>query len=220
MLSSNSKSLRQAFFAQFSSRVMDALKKIEIELNIPKHLLPLVILTGGLRTPAHLYTVLSSNHADLLGIGRSSLLCPSLPSVLRRLEESSSSQDKFTSFKALPEPDLSLSFTQKCPWSWMWSLVPKIKLVGAGVGMAWYLIAARIWATSFPSDEEGEAQLIENLYRVGGLEAVLRMWIWTLEPPFSRSWGRTAISVLLFAMVVYLYTFWTKAFPFAQSIQH
>ncbi|THU99151.1 FMN-linked oxidoreductase [Dendrothele bispora CBS 962.96] len=218
MMSSNSKSSRQAFFAQFSSRVKVALKEIEWEQSstLDDHTqsrkpLPLIIVTGGLRSPAHVYTALSSDHTDLLGIGRPSLLCPGLPTVLRRLEASSESLfDNLTPFKSHPEPDLSFSFTQHWPWSRVWRFVPKIKLVGAGVGMAWYLIAARAWSTFDQSDEgdrleEEEDQVVKNLYEISGIEAVIRMWIWVPEFQISVLWRSLALIVLLLSVNLFLF---------------
>ena len=66
-----SKHPRQAFFAQFSSKLMEELSS----MTSSDGSLPLVLLTGGLRTPAHLNTALSAKHTHLLGIGRSSVLC-------------------------------------------------------------------------------------------------------------------------------------------------
>ncbi|KAF5351519.1 hypothetical protein D9758_007180 [Tetrapyrgos nigripes] len=225
MISSKARSSRQAFFAHFSSRVMAVLHNFDAQdqsassSHSKSNSKPLILLTGGLRTPEHIYTALASDHAHLLGFGRMSLLCPGLPTVLRQIEASDVGVGRYinpttpsdmTPLHSLPEPDLTLSFTQQWPWSWLWTLIPKIKLVGAGVGMAWYIAAARVWATTRRSANENEdlkrQQMKENeaasdLYRMGPLEALVWMWIWTRAPELQQSPG-LFMGLFLFALGV------------------
>jgi len=142
---------------------------------------PLILLTGGLRTPAVLRTVLNSGHAHLLGIGRGSVLCPNLPSILKQKEKDHSRWDD-TPFQQ--EPDLSLPrILDYWPLNWTWSLVPKIKLIGAGVGVAWYSVAIRHISHASKSSSD----IILN-YDMGGLGAVFWMWFW--KPMIGMKSGR------------------------------
>src|ERR1700722_19706599 len=107
---SSTSSARQALFARFSH---EALKLLE---GLPQPT-PLVLLTGGLRSPAHLHTALTSRHAHLLGIGRGSVLCPRLPEVLKER-----SRDDRTPFGRRCGLDKGR----------VWRMLPRIKLIGAG----------------------------------------------------------------------------------------
>ncbi|KIK64304.1 hypothetical protein GYMLUDRAFT_258855 [Collybiopsis luxurians FD-317 M1] len=81
---------RLAFFAHFSSKFT---KEPELSPS-GTTTQPLIFVTGGLRTPAHLYAALSAKHAHLLDLGQSSVLTLNLPRVLkdgiRRQKESKS----------------------------------------------------------------------------------------------------------------------------------
>jgi hypothetical protein len=146
-----STSPRQALFSDVSSRTLKVLESLPGPT-------PLVLLTGGLRTPALLYSALASQHSHLLGIGRGSVLCPDLPTILR--DKGSNDHEPFA-----PEPSLSKNKSQF--WTWL----PKVKLIGAGLGMAWYIVGIRRLAL-LPSDER------ISFDDIGGVEAVLRMWLW------------------------------------------
>ena len=167
----HSKSPRQAYFAHFSHQALQALESLRKTSTSPPT--PLILLTGGLRTPAVLRTVLNSGHAHLLGIGRGSVLCPNLPSILKEKEKKDLSRWDDIPFQR--EPDLSLArILDYWPFSWVWNLVPKIKLIGAGVGMAWYVVAIRRISHASRS---GSDMMILN-YNMGGLGAVFWMWCW------------------------------------------
>ncbi|KAF7325577.1 FMN-linked oxidoreductase [Mycena kentingensis (nom. inval.)] len=150
-------SSRQALFADFSHRAANAIA------SIPNA--PLVLLTGGLATPAHLTTALASGHAHLLGLGRASVHYPNLPLLLRH-----SPPDIFCS----PPPPRSRveTFLLLC--------LPRIPLIGAGATMAAYTVMLRHLA-------------LEELAKVGSppspLEAILHMWLWF--GPQHRSFGIT-----------------------------
>ena len=166
----HSKSPRQAYFAHFSHHALQALESLPKTSTSPPT--PLILLTGGLRTPAVLRTVLNSGHAHLLGIGRGSVLCPSLPSILREKKEKDHSLWDDIPFRR--EPDLSLPrILNYWPLNWLWSLVPKIKLIGAGVGMAWYVVAIRRICHASRSGSDMKLN-----YKMGGLGAVFWMWFW------------------------------------------
>ena len=99
------------------------------------------------------------------------MLCPNLPSILKGKEKDLSQWDD-TPFQG--EPDLSLPrILDYWPLNWLWNLVPKIKLIGAGVGMAWYVVAIRHISYASKSDSD----IILN-YNMGGLGAVFWMWFW------------------------------------------
>ncbi|KIK63399.1 hypothetical protein GYMLUDRAFT_72089 [Collybiopsis luxurians FD-317 M1] len=100
----------------------------------------LILLTGSLRTPAHLYAALSTNHALLFSLERSSVLALNLPCVLkdriRRQKESKLESHELNYTDVLvdltpfsPEPDLSVSFTKRWPWNWLWGYVLKYALM-------------------------------------------------------------------------------------------
>ncbi|KAF5379152.1 hypothetical protein D9615_006060 [Tricholomella constricta] len=161
------KSPRQALFAHFSKAAMDALASLELES--PSASLPLVLLTGGLRTAELLHTALVSKHAHLLGIGRASILCPDLPRLLkeRELAGTQLSLDASWSTPFRPDPNLDLSR--------IWNFLPTIPIVGAGINMAWYVVTIRQLAALPSSIRE---TLLEPDYTLGPLEAVFRMWVW------------------------------------------
>ncbi|RDB27844.1 NADPH dehydrogenase [Hypsizygus marmoreus] len=158
---------RQALFSRFSHAAVQTLASLPSSPSTPTSPPPLILLTGGLRTPALLSTALASRHAHLLGIGRQSVLCPTLPSVLPSLLASSPSK----AFRR--EPDLDMS-------AWVWGWVPRIPLVGAGVNMAWYVVMMRRLAMGDGVDSEPD-------YGVGPVGAVLLMWIWV---EWSAWWMR------------------------------
>lgn len=209
-----SKHPRQAFFAQFSSRLMGELSSMASSDGI----LPLVLLTGGLRTPAHLYTALSAKHAHLLGIGRGSVLCPGLPTVLKNRRKDESEAELYsdlTPFK--PEPDLGLSFTERKPWRWIWKYIPKVKLIGAGIGMAWYVVMIRRLAKErirrlggANNPIEGKEKSGANSYlspncNIGGLGAIIEMWMWADAPEIQKAhtvfWAILAVLILCLGLV-------------------
>jgi hypothetical protein len=166
---SPSKSLRQPFFARFSHQALQALESLPQTPTSPPP--PLILLTGGLRTPSLLRTALNSGHAHLLGIGRGSVLCPNLPSILK---EKNKELQQWDNIPFQREPDLSLPHILKTwPVSCLWNLVPKIKLIGAGVGMAWYIVGIRRISRASRS---GSNMMLN--YNMGGLGAVFWMWAW------------------------------------------
>jgi hypothetical protein len=188
------KSSRQAFFASFSAK---AVKTLESE-SFSKP--PLIILTGGLQSPGHIISAISSHHTHLLGIGRTSVTCPDLPLRFRKraLEDTDVlTEQDFTPFQ--PEPDLRLDFVHRWPWSWIWPFLPKITLIGAGIGMAWYVVAIRQLA----SHKIVENGLYNPDYDLGGLGAVFKMWIEAPEYPKSRRFI-VLMSLLLLWMAVTL----------------
>jgi len=163
MSSGSEKSDRQAFFARFSQTVMKSL----YQSPLPFASIPLILLTGGLRSPSHLQTALASRHADLLGIGRCAILCPDLPKTLRSKTQKKALSSPWDEKPFAYEPDGLLRASK-----WM----PNMKLIGAGVGTAWYTIRMRDIAISQTENPNVEPPPID--YSRGGLVAVFKMWAW------------------------------------------
>ncbi|KAJ3858013.1 hypothetical protein EV368DRAFT_28993 [Lentinula lateritia] len=204
----SAKNPRQAFFAHFSSKLMKELSPV----TSSDQCAPLILLTGGLRSPDHLYTALRNDHAHLLGIGRASVLCPNLPTVLkrRRAAEAGFSSD-VTPFK--PEPDLRFWPSGREPWRCIHRHFPKVKLIGAGVGMAWYVVMIRRLAKERIRRVDGqngkkieEQECFEPDYSIGGLGAITKMWVWIDAPELQQAkYIFLAIYVLILGLVWYLY---------------
>jgi len=162
---SSTASPRQALFSRFSREVVNTLHSCQ-ETTGP--LPPLVLLTGGLKTPEILYTALSSNHAHLLGIGRGSVLCPDLPTLLKGLvgPAGTTCPDAAWSVAFRPEHDL-----------WLQKYLPSIPLVGASINMMWHTIMMRRLASLPSSVVEGKICL-EPDYGVGTTGALFRFLVW------------------------------------------
>ena len=160
------KSPRQAFFSRFSREAVKVLASNTASVLKPPT--PLILLTGGLRTYDGLCNALEQGHAQLLGIGRASVLCPEMPRLLAEsialCPEPGSGVEKTSPVflrNALPEPNLDLP----TPLALFMEFVPLPKLIGAGVGMAWYIVQMRRIARAEDPD-----------YSIGGLGAVVKMW--------------------------------------------
>ncbi|KAJ3892645.1 hypothetical protein GG344DRAFT_44984 [Lentinula edodes] len=212
MLSSSSvtsaKNPRQAFFAHFSSKLMKELSFV----TSSDQCAPLILLTGGLRSPAHLYNALRSDHAHLLGIGRASVPCPNLPTVLKRRRAAEADLwSDVTPFK--PEPDLRFWPSGREPWRCIQRHFPKVKLIGAGVGMAWYVVMIRRLAKERIRRVDGqngkqfeEQECFEPDYSIGGLGAITKMWVWIDAPELQQTNSISlAIYVLMLVLMWYLY---------------
>ena len=107
------------------------------------------------------------------------MLCPNLPIILKhKQKEKEKWDDDDDDIPFQPEPDLlSLPLIfYYWPLNWMWSHVPRIKLIGAGVGVAWYVVAIRHIAQA-SSGLSGSDIIILNR-DMGGLGAVFWMWFW------------------------------------------
>lgn len=105
-------SRRQAFFYKFSRRALKAIQ------SLPIHKAPLVLLTGSLRGRSSMASAIRNQHADLVGSGRPSVVCPSLPTYV--LDE----QVEDKEIPEIVEPILPLFF------------IPQ--LVGASIRTMWY----------------------------------------------------------------------------------
>ncbi|KAJ7288288.1 hypothetical protein C8J57DRAFT_1279760 [Mycena rebaudengoi] len=167
-----SASSRQAIFAKFSNSTLRAL-----ELT-PRA--PLVLLTGGLISPAHLRAALTSRDAHLLGIGRSAILHPDLPHLLKQPHD--------------PEAPFARPPDLRVAGAWILGRLPRIKLLGAGVTMAWYIVQLRRLAITPPG-----APLPRPSYNLGGLGSILWMWVW-FGPDFGS--GHLLCLTLMLAVVL------------------
>lgn len=149
-----------------------------------------MVLTGGLRTPNLLRSALQSGQADMLGIGRGSVVCPHLPDVMWEYEQGLIADDGNTLFGI--EPKLSTPiFLKIWPFAPVWKSLSKVKLVGAGFNMAWYTLMMRRLALA-ELDERIEAHPSTTLdYTVGGLWALIQMYVWVLDPKKGMKRTRT-----------------------------
>ncbi|KAG1729159.1 hypothetical protein EDB19DRAFT_1744616 [Suillus lakei] len=180
---------RQAFFAQFSRTVMKNL----YQPHAPLSSIPLILLTGGLRSHSHLQAALVSNHADLLGIGRGAVLCPDLPRILRlQLQNSKppSISDDDRPFVHEPEAVLRAS-------KW----VPSVKLIGAGVMTAWYTNRMRDIAISQIKNPRAEPPLAD--YNRGGVITMFKMWAWLDFRNMASIWVLGIFTVLIVTVGVF-----------------
>ncbi|KAJ7193504.1 hypothetical protein GGX14DRAFT_588396 [Mycena pura] len=170
-ISDSAPSARQALFSEFSQHAARAIGA----MAIPRA--PLVLLTGGLSTPAHLYAALSAKHAHLLGIGRSAVLCPNLPKLLHAQLEAADDTDPNAPFA--PPPNLCIGSSDSVVESIVRRL-PRIELVGGGVTMAWYVVMLRRLATSNLHTNSARTRSVSPRadYTVGGLGGVVWMWAW------------------------------------------
>lgn len=192
-MSAKAASPRQAFFAQFAQKARECLKtKFPAGVNVP-----LILLTGGLHSPAHLQSALDAGHADLLGIGRGSILRPDIPAILQErvlnatLNSTSIALDD-EPFAHKPDGDIQLP-------SW----VPQIPLVGAGAGLAWYNVRMRRIAASQLEDRvNGNASPTpQPTSGMSGIEAMVRMWVWVeWHGLFIGALSVCCVAVLLYRM--------------------
>jgi hypothetical protein len=171
-------SSRQAFFARFARKARSAIHG----LTSSSSRRPLVLLTGGMQSPAIFQNALTQGHADLVGIGRGSVLVPDLPLVLKEFyarqqmgnpDEDGDEQNMGRDF-LFKLPTLSYTETPliRAVASVLRSLgiLPLPSLIGAGTTMAWYIVAMR-------SISRGQ----KVNYQMGGLRAVMQLWFPELQ---------------------------------------
>ncbi|KAF9225838.1 FMN-linked oxidoreductase [Gyrodon lividus] len=169
-MSTKATSSRQAFFAHFAKKAREHMKT-----DAPADVaLPLILLTGGLRSPAHLQTALDAGHADILGIGRGSILRPDLPAILHERITRAAAAGTSIASDGEPfahEPDIDL----KVP-SWF----SKVPLTGAGVNIAWYSVRMRRIAESQMNKTADGKQLLAPplTFETSGMDALVGMWVW------------------------------------------
>ncbi|KAF9010091.1 hypothetical protein BDQ17DRAFT_1421365 [Cyathus striatus] len=190
-----SMSPRQGFFSQLSHRALKSLSPLVQPSDSRRP--PLILLTGGLRTPGHLQAALMSKDANLLGIGRGSVLCPNLPELVKKCKQSS---DDWNDMAFSPEPDLNIpSLFTYWPICWIWNHLPKISLIGAGIEMAWYIVAMRRMASG---PQKLQDKLNSN-YSVGFFGAVFWMWAWVPISVVSITIWTLSIVLLVFLPLIF-----------------
>ncbi|KAI0071038.1 FMN-linked oxidoreductase [Panus rudis PR-1116 ss-1] len=188
---------RQALFADFSSNALKLLKEDFSEPAVA-NTRPLILLTGGLRTPQLLTSALANGHADLLGIGRLSVLYPELPKRLAATYKENS--DIPTLSFGPPKTDYRTSTIIR---GWLerlvasilftlWTSLPSFLkpelpvLIGAGMDMARYIVAMRAISYGTPDGHLSE-----------GLFAVIWMWLYVAPGPWTTtSRGRLLLTGL------------------------
>ncbi|KAI6043903.1 hypothetical protein EDC04DRAFT_2562065 [Pisolithus marmoratus] len=197
-MSSTPTSPRQAFFSRFSREVIEHINRDPAPSNASP--VPVVVLTGGLRSPAHLQTALDASHADLLGIGRGSITCPNLPVVLQ--ERSTHAENRIGyQFREDTEPfACEPGGGLKPPFC-----LPKVGLIGASFGLAWYTVRMRSIAESQIRNDTRNGTSRSDYYQrdMGTMEAMLRMWIWVNR---AQGWLVLVLVLLTISVVVTLPT--------------
>ncbi|KAJ8502609.1 hypothetical protein ONZ45_g11596 [Pleurotus djamor] len=182
MAASQTLSPRQVFFSQFSQEALAALDKAHYD-----HPRPLVILTGGFSAPSQMYSALQCKHADLLGIGRYSVMFPELPLLLRQ-QEAKGLPPSTASFGARPLVESNSVARQSGICTWLWNEIAQVKLVGSGVGVAWYTVTLRRMAETEehqPQSDPRTRNYNDTLQLdMTPLRAVASMWLW-LGPNYS-----------------------------------
>ncbi|KAL5499170.1 hypothetical protein ACEPAH_1688 [Sanghuangporus vaninii] len=168
------KSSRQAFFESFSRLAVTAVEN-EYHTSDSSRRPPLIMLTGGLRTRGQFSRVLGRRHAHLLGLARLSVLQPNLPQLLYDYRNENLSDGEFRSWETQPSPEPSSA-------GW-WP-----HLVGAGIGMAWYVVAMRHLALAR-----------EPPYRKSWFQIVLEMY-------FGELWDRWRRWFLLITILIFIPT--------------
>ena len=144
---------RQAFYARFARKARSAIHALT---SSSQHRRPLVILTGGMRSPATVQDALSQGHADLIGIGRGSVLAPDLPLLLKEFysrgrtgtpDLGGDSEDNMQADFPSQQPSLSYADTPLICLATSvlrsFGIFPLPSLIGAGAATAWYAVAMR-----------------------------------------------------------------------------
>ncbi|KAI8969763.1 hypothetical protein BD414DRAFT_502565 [Trametes punicea] len=151
------KSPRQVVFESFAQRSIEILSESSPGNKRPR---PLICLTGGINTLPRMVSILANSHADLLGLGRLSILHPLLPVKLYASLQKRAAGEK-DSFLMEPPRQLEvggLGIPPPSYLSWrglerlfchiltfLWSLVPLQwpRIVNAGQEVSWYNIMLR-----------------------------------------------------------------------------
>lgn len=197
-MSSKPTTPRQAFFSHFSRMVIEHINRDPAPSKPTP--VPVILLTGGLRSPAHLQTALDAGHADLLGIGRGSITCPDLPVMLQKRLSYGEDRVEYQSkkdtepFACDPGDDLKPPF-------WL----PKVGLIGASFQLAWYTVRIRSIAESRIQNgpRNGKPGADSYPHGMGATEAMLKMWIWANR---VQSWWVLVFLLMMIPAMVMLPT--------------
>jgi hypothetical protein len=183
---------RQAFFSRFARKARHAIHTVTSSSERP-----LVLLTGGMGSLATVEDALSQGHADLIGIGRGSVLAPKLPLLLKKAyRETGTSNGEGNDDTAGTDlyPRLSYSDTPviRAAASTLrfLGILPLPPLIGAGTESAWYIVMMSRIAKGNQID-----------YQIGGIRAVLSMWL-----PGPRSFSVLFFYCMACYGIVYLWS--------------
>ena len=169
---------RHAFFNQFSQKALKSLDSAGFKY--PSR--PAIILTGGLRTPNLLCSALRLGHTDMLGIGRYSIVCPQIPNIMRDFENMQGNSDGDKPFGAQPDFSTSEKYLKRWPVVILWNTLSKIKLIGAGLDLAWYMIILRQLAIAELRGLQGHSDIFrlteEPYYAADALWTLFQMYFW------------------------------------------
>lgn len=174
---------RQAFFSRFSRRALSALPPPDYTSRPP-----LILLTGGLRDYSTMTTVLTENHAHLLGVGRLSVLVPDLPIQIK---------EQGAKFISPPIPDPSAPALDHYAASILKSTNIQLpKLVNAGAECSWYFLAMKKMAAGYRKFDHGST------------EALIRMWCWIApQTGFESRYDFWGIIMVIFLLLLSLWEY-------------
>ncbi|KAI5123256.1 hypothetical protein M0805_001345 [Coniferiporia weirii] len=167
---------RQAFFESFAHIAVEAVQPSTNNENgnaptpTQPRPRPLIMLTGGLRTRGQLARALQRGHAHLLGLARPATLQPALPRLIR-VSQDVRAGPGFGSGTNLSESELASVHQVLRRWETQPPPEPRApawwpRIVGAGVGMAWHIVAMHRRARGRPLP-----------YGAGWLRIVLEMYL-------------------------------------------
>ena len=134
-----SQSKRQAFFSKISRKILESLPKGPTT--------PLIALTGGFRTYTTINSAIASGHAELVGVGRLSIMAPHAPIEM---------EAKKHEYVPPPPSDFTTSF-----WDRIWDTIGKITgvsvplMLGANREICWYMMLLEDVASFAPVDCSG-----------------------------------------------------------------
>jgi len=171
---------RQAFYARFARKARSAIHSLT---SLPQGRRPLVLLTGGMRSPTTFQEALSQGHADLIGVGRASVLAPDLPLRLSELHsrgrtgnpdpDGDSENNTHRDFP-LREPSLSYADTPLIRIAAsvlrLLGILPLPGLIGAGAATAWYAVTMKRISSGRTIN-----------YQMGLIHAILMLWLPELQ---------------------------------------
>jgi len=183
----SSTSSRQALFAEFSSEALQSLVKDPPSHSTNGNALdkttwkrPLILLTGGIRAPDMMSAALKNNHADLLGVGRLSVVCPDLPLRLRDGFGVAASQPaKQIDAKGSAVEKGAKWLLDNVLYFFSFLHIEPPKVIGAGIETAKYTVLIRNLATSESGTLVHNPLIVtDNVRSIEGIKYVMQMWLW------------------------------------------
>ncbi|KAG9034008.1 hypothetical protein FRB95_013983 [Tulasnella sp. JGI-2019a] len=171
---------RQAFFSRFSRLAMEVLSPRTEKT-------PMIVLTGSLRTQSLMAETIRAQHADLVGIGRPSVVYPNFPRII--LSSKVTPPVEYGQSTDLSDPN-HIYYAE--PPSPAWLKLVNTSLIGAGIGTAWHCalmsrIATGRWdglkSRSGTRDAAMSIQEVQDtslsrseMPRIGGIRSLYEMW--------------------------------------------